>query len=53
MLELIVQMESLGDIDVEGNGIDFNDFFFIKDDGQVDKEQYSEAYNNFIESMRA
>jgi len=28
LLETIVAMEKLGDIDVEGNGIDFNELFF-------------------------
>jgi len=44
MLELIVAMEQLGDIDVDGNGIDFSDLFILNADGQV--EEYTEGYRN-------
>jgi hypothetical protein len=36
MLELIASMEKLGDIDVDGLGIDFEDIFKLNDDGTRD-----------------
>jgi len=45
MLELIVSMEEMGDIDVEGNGIDFEDLFKVT--WNEDHTAYTRSYDEF------
>ena len=45
MLEVIVAMEDLGDIDLEGNGLDFKDVFGKGDNG------FTEGYNRWLEKV--
>ena len=52
LMETIVAMEQLGDIDVEGNGIDFSDLFkstYNQDTRQWERdfEQFSEGYKRY------
>ena len=52
MLELIVAMEDLGDIDINGNGIEFDELFELKDDGTRDYTKFNEAYTNWIAGLK-
>jgi phage tail tape-measure protein len=49
MLELIVAMEELGDIDVEGNGIDFHELF--TDSFEVDGTEYVKWQDDAIDAV--
>jgi hypothetical protein len=56
MLELIVTMEQLGDIDVEGNGIDLTDLFTVKmPDGstKIDWKNYTPVYEAWRQDIIA
>ena len=57
LLEAIVAMEELGDIDVEGNEIDFNDFFklvYNEDTGEWERDytQFSEGYQDYVDYIK-
>ena len=56
MLELIVQMEALGDIDTDSNGIDLSDLFEVTYDEngnkQVNYEKFSQKYKDWVEEIK-
>jgi len=51
MMELIVAMEELGDIDVEGNGIDFSDLFALDDNNRRDYDHFAETYETMRQNI--
>lgn len=53
LLETIVAMESLGDIDVDGDGIDLTDIFTIEtgDDGQTAITGFTEKYETWRQGI--
>jgi len=56
LLETIVEMQSLGDIDTEGNGIDLSDIFKItwnnnKDKTEINTVEFTEEYKAWREDI--